>query len=161
PGPTGMGLLAACILFGLYFFPATLLTSLCAGSYLNLRPDRVIGVIRACGLGYWVSVIAFAVGGTVYLGAMGIVTFGFMSLFRGGAMAEKMLVLAGGSTTLLLGIYLMHFACWHLGLLARVNADRFPWILQRHIHSRRTDTLAQLEAARKAAKHADLLRANR
>jgi len=161
PGTAGTGLLAACVLFGFYFFPATLLTTLCAGSYLNLRPDRIIGVIRACGLGYWVSVIAFAIGGMVYLGSIGFVTFAFIHLFASGPIGDKMLALAGGSTTLLLGIYLMHFACWHLGLLTRVNADRFPWVLQRHVHSRRTDTLAQLEAARKAARHADLLRANR
>ena len=63
--------------------------------------------------------------------------------------------------TLVLGIYLFHFACWHLALLYRGNHDRFPWILQRHTQSRRTDTLAQLEAARKAARHHDMLRRNR
>ena len=48
-GPAGDGLVITLILFGLYVFPGALMTTLVAGSYLNLRPDRVIGVIRACG----------------------------------------------------------------------------------------------------------------
>jgi hypothetical protein len=69
--------------------------------------------------------------------------------------------IAIGSPALLLGIYLFHFACWHLGLLYRANHERFPWILQRHVQSRRTDTLAQLELARKNAQRLDALRRNR
>ena len=63
PGPVGTGLLASCMIFGLYFFPAILVTALNGDTYLNLRPDRIIGVIRACGSGYLASVIAFTVGG--------------------------------------------------------------------------------------------------
>jgi hypothetical protein len=161
-GPVGAAFLLTCILFGLYFFPAVLMTSLIGGSYLNIRPDRIVGVIRACGRGYLASVIAFTIGGAVYLSGIGLVCFGFLKLFeKASEKPAAMLGMGIGSPTLLLGIYLFHFACWHLGLLYRANHDRFPWILQRHTHSRRTDTLAQLEAARKAARRHDALRRNK
>jgi hypothetical protein len=147
--------------FGVYFFPAVLITTILAGSYLNLRLDRLIGVIRACGAGYWLSVIAFAVGGTIYLGAIGLLKDAASALFATSVLRIPLIGFAIGSPTLLLGIYLFHFACWHLALLYRGNHDRFPWILQRHVASRRTDTLAQLEAARKAAKRLDALRKNK
>jgi hypothetical protein len=159
-GPAGTGFFITCLLFGLYLLPAVLMSSLIAGTYLNLRPDRVIGVIRACGAKYWVSVIGFAIGGAVYLVAMRIVNFGTLGLFAPG-LKVTLLGWGIGSPALLLGIYLMHFACWHLGLLYRANHERFPWILQRHVHSKRTDTLAQLEAARRNARRIDALRKNK
>jgi hypothetical protein len=159
-GQAGVALLITCILFGIYFFPGVLLTSLMAGSYLNMRPDRIIGTIRALGAKYLVSVFAFVIAGTIYLAGVGIVNVGARGLMAPG-MKIAFMGFAIGSPTLLLGIYLMHFACWHLGLLYRANQDAFPWILQRHVHTQRTDTLAQLEAARKAAKQLDALRRNR
>jgi len=33
----------------------------------------------------------------------------------------------------LMGIYLMHFACWSLGAMYRLHHDQFPWVMQRHI----------------------------
>jgi len=149
------------IVFGVYFFPAVLMTTLLAGSYLNLRLDRLVGVIRACGVSYWLSVVAFAIGGAVYLGAIGLLRNAAAGLFGTSVIRIPLIGFAIGSPTLLLGIYLFHFACWHLALLYRANHDRFPWILQRHVASRRTDTLAQLEAARKAAKRLDALRKNK
>jgi hypothetical protein len=160
-GPAGTGLLVACVLFGLFFFPAALLSALTGATYLNLRPDRIIGVIRACGAAYWVSVIAFAVSGVIYIGAIGVLDIALVSMISWQSRTETIISMAIAWTALLLGIYLFHFACWHLGLLYRAHHDEFPWVLQRHVYSRRTDTLAQLEAARKAAKHADLLRVNR
>ena len=152
PGPVGTGLLASCMVFGLYFFPAILVTALNGDTYLNLRPDRVIGVIRACGSGYFASVIAFTVGGAIYLGGIGLLDISIAKFFLHPSMlsgSTPMFGIAIGSPALLLGIYLFHFACWHLGLLYRANHERFPWILQRHVQSRRTDTLAQLELARR------------
>ena len=160
-GPVGMGLLISCVAFGVYFFPAVLMTALIAGSYLNLRFDRIVGVIRSCGRGYWVSVIAFAFGGAVYLGAIGFVNNAVAGFFGHDGMRIPLIGVAIGSPGLILGIYLFHFACWHLGLLYRANHDRFPWVLQRHVMSRRTDMVAQLEAARRAAQQLDALRAHR
>lgn len=159
-GPAGAGLLVTCILFGLYFFPAVLMTTLLAGSYLNVRPDRVIGTIRAMGPAYWISVFAFVICGSVYLTGIGICDFAVTKLFGKDPVSVPLIGLAIGSPTLIIGVFLFHFACWNLALLYRGNQDKLPWILQRHVHSRRTDTLAQLEAARKAAQRHDALRAN-
>jgi hypothetical protein len=154
-------LLASCILFGLFFFPAVLMTTLNGDSYLNLRFDRVVSVIRICGAGYWLSFLAFTIGGGIYLMAIGLVNASIMWLFIHGSVHAPIVGLSVGTPALLLGIYLMHFACWHLGLLCRTNRDQFPWALQRHVSSRRTDTLAQLEAARRAAIQHDALKKNR
>jgi hypothetical protein len=159
-GMVGQALLFTLILFGVFFFPAALMTSVIAGSYLNMRPDRIIGVVRGCGPRYMVAVISFAVAEVIYLAGIGIVNIGTISLMRPG-MHYVFLGFSIGSPVLLVGIYLMHFACWHLGLLYRGNHDSFPWILQRHVYSKRTDTIAQLEQARKMARRHDLLQKNK
>jgi hypothetical protein len=160
-GPAGTGLLVALTLSGLFFFPAVLLTTQTAGTYLNLRPDRVIGVIKACGHGYWVSVLAFGITAPIYLGSVVGVIASIATLFKPGPMSMTMVALGMTSLALIAGIYLMHFTCWHLGMLYRANYPRFPWILQRHVYSRRTDTLAQLEQARLAARHMAALQKSR
>ena len=48
-GQVGAAFFVTSLLFCFFFFPALLLTALLGESYLNLRPDRVIGTIRACG----------------------------------------------------------------------------------------------------------------
>jgi hypothetical protein len=159
-GPAGTGLLITCFFFGIYFFPAVLMTTLLAGSYLNVRPDRVIGTVRALGPAYWVSVFAFVISGSIYLAGIGICNFAVTGFFAKQAVSIPVIGFAIGSPTLLLGVFLFHFACWNLALLYRGNQEKLPWVLQRHVHSRRTDTLAQLEAARKAAQRHDALRAN-
>jgi hypothetical protein len=34
---------------------------------------------------------------------------------------------------LILGIFLMHWFCWYLGLMYRAHQEQFPWVLQRHV----------------------------
>ena len=49
---------------------------------------------------------------------------------------------------LMIAIYLAHFFCWHLGLIYREHANRFPWILQRHVSARVQDELQRAAAIR-------------
>ena len=145
-GQVGAAFFVTCLLFCFFFFPALLMTALLGESYLNLRPDRVIGTIRACGASYWIAVIAFAVGGVIYLGSNGVMTIALVSMLLWKNSHQTVVWMAIAWSSLLLGVYFFHFACWYLGMLYRANHEKFPWILQQHIHSRRTDTLAQLEA---------------
>jgi hypothetical protein len=38
---------------------------------------------------------------------------------------------------LLASVYVLHFFCWHLGMLYRANHATFPWLAQRHIKTER------------------------
>ena len=123
---------------------------------MNLRVDRLIGVIRDCGAGYWISVLSFTIATPIYLFAMFGLDRAIALLFQSKAFGTSFLGILIFMPALLLGIYLYHFCCWFLGLLYRANHPRFPWVLQRHVYSRRTDLLAQLEAARAASRLAVL-----
>src|SRR4051812_12773923 len=57
-------------LAGTLAFPAILLTTTTSGSILNLRPDRVIGVARACGIAYVFMLFGWIVSIGVYLFAV-------------------------------------------------------------------------------------------
>ena len=37
---------------------------------------------------------------------------------------------------LVIGVYMMHYFCWYLGLIYRDYHEVFPWVLQRHIPTR-------------------------
>lgn len=124
---------------GTLAFPAILLTTTTSGTVLNLRPDRVFGVIKHCGAAYVFMLVGWVVAFGVYL--MSIV---------GAEMALVALTvprpIAGAPTTwfdivfhwalqyplLLVGIYLMHAYAWYLGLQYRKHHADFPWVLQRY-----------------------------
>jgi hypothetical protein len=38
---------------------------------------------------------------------------------------------------MVVGIYLFHWFCWRLGLLYRQHHEKFPWILQQHVRSKK------------------------
>jgi hypothetical protein len=121
-------------LAGSFVFPAVLLTTTTSGTMLNLRPDRVWGVIQRIGSRY-IGIVALFIGsllvyGTgMFAGAWGTAHFidprGFNDL---GILGSNTL----GLPLLLIGIYLMHLACWELALLYRAYQPQFPWVLQRH-----------------------------
>lgn len=129
-------------MIGSFFFPVVLLTMTTSGTIMNMRPDRVFGVIRIIGASY---ILLFSVmfAALVTYG-IGLQRFQFDSLL--------LFVPASAATrfrstvpwwfepwitypALLAGIYLMHFFCWSLGAMYRLKHERFPWILQRHIRS--------------------------
>jgi hypothetical protein len=116
------------LLLGTLFFPAIFLTLTSSGSILNLRPDRVMGVVGHCGLRYIISVILAGLALAAYVPAA--VLSAMLPAVPAG-------VLPIGSTAacyllLIIGIYLAHLFCWHLGTLYRRYHEQFPWILQRY-----------------------------
>jgi hypothetical protein len=145
------------ILLGSFVLPAVLLTLSTSGTPANLRPDRVIGVIAACGVNYFLSVALLV--GAYFAYRLGLWRFMYDSLslftFRnapGGATAwwfEPWIAYPA----LLMGVYLAHWFCWSLGAAYRAHHDQFPWILQRHVATRFRDrtTLPAQQAAQRTA----------
>jgi hypothetical protein len=129
--------------------PALLLTTNLSGSTLNLRPDRVLGVMRTCGLHYFGVVIAGAIAFPIYfVGWIGICVSLLDAFVGAGSNVALLLEFVGipesiarnvflswliVPAALLVGIYLMHYFCWYLGLLYKAHHDQFPWVLQRYI----------------------------
>lgn len=118
---------------GSVFFPAVLLTLTTSGSALNLRPDRVMGVIGECGMRYFVSVLLWMVT-TITYGPAIINSTMLLSIGKPTAAPRLIPTMSGPLSYVMLfvGIYFAHLFCWHLGLLYRGRNERFPWILQRH-----------------------------
>jgi hypothetical protein len=105
-----------------------LLTTNLSGSTLNLRPDRVLHVIRICGVHYVLVTLLWAVTWPIYaLGWLGF-CLALLRSFLGSASTasgfyvEWMIVLPA----LVAGIYLMHYFCWYLGLLYKAHHAEFP-----------------------------------
>ena len=121
-------------LAGTLLFPAVVLTLATSGSSFNLRPDRIMESIRICGARYLLPLIAWVLALPLYL--MGI--FGISSsvvALVGGTIKSGGLSKVAGLTflPLVLGVYLMHYFCWEIGLLYRLHHEQFPWLFQRHI----------------------------
>lgn len=122
-------------IIGTIIGPAVLLTTNLSGSTFNLRPDRVLNVMRICGIHYVAVTLVWAVTWPIYFfGWLGF-CFALLRLFLGpayvggGLFTEWALVLPA----LVVGIYLMHYFCWYLGLLYKAHHLEFPWVLQRFI----------------------------
>jgi hypothetical protein len=138
-------------MFGTALAPAILLTTNTSGSTFNLRPDRVMSVIRACGPHYFIVTLLWAVTCPVYaLGWLGS-CLALLNAFIGiggaealGSLMENNFGVPRGITdnllmnwlmvlpALAIGIYLMHYFCWYLGLLYKAHHEEFDWVLQRH-----------------------------
>jgi hypothetical protein len=121
---------------GTFMAPAVMLTTITSGSVINLRPDRLLGVIRACGGGYLWLLIMYVVAGWIYLFSFNLTLDGFTVIFSGasGAPTGGGFLLAHGVRVaiplLLVGIYLMHAFCWYVGRAYVKHHDEFPWALQ-------------------------------
>ncbi len=123
---------------GLFFLPAVLLTNVTGGTWLNLRPDRVLGVVRAAGGQYVVSVVGAVLALATIAGGLLAVSVAIWNAFAntdyGGWLNHWFVAFP----LLLIGVYLTHAWAWHLGLIYRARYERFPWVMQRHISTRRT-----------------------
>ena len=138
PMPVALSLAAVPFLIGTFFFPAIILTLQTSGSIANLRPDRVLGVIRQTASRYIAVVLMFAFAIIPYVVAMDSLC---------ATVLEKTLFGAGiafpgvrpsiALPMLCIGIFLMHAFCWELGLLYRVDGDRFPWVGRYHVRENR------------------------
>jgi hypothetical protein len=121
------------VMLGTILFPAILLTLLTSGSLLNLRPDRLLGLMGASAKAYALLVVGWLAAAGTY--AAGIISFDrciVFSLFTQGYQVARWAWVVSASL-LLFGIYAMHAFCWELGLLYRLKNAAFPWLFQRHI----------------------------
>ncbi|MDB5333778.1 MAG: hypothetical protein JWP03_4929 [Phycisphaerales bacterium] len=127
-------------LAGTFALPALLLTLLTSGSYSNLRPDRVLGVIRACGSRYFGVALLFLLAVIPYVWAMGGITIGAVRRAEGTVNLPMWVTNPGMITAFfVIGIFLMHLFCWHVGLLYRVNHREFPWVGRYHVRGPREE----------------------
>lgn len=136
-------LAGAALLLGGYFLPAVALTLVTSGSAIpNLRPDRLLGLIRTCGAGYNLSVFLWYLASGLYLYTMFSpwLAEAVAQRHRWGTLLDHYAIVL---PLVYVAIHAMHLFCWHLGLLYRRRHDRFPWVLQRHVATNPTATAYQ------------------
>lgn len=130
--PAARPVAAAMLLLGGLLFPATLLAAGGTNSLSNLRPDRVLNVIRWSGGTYWVLAAVTTVTVPVYLFAVtraDMVSPMLVDTAAAGALWDL------GWTPLVrlplgvLAVYAFHGVCWRLGQLYRQHhlAYGFAW----------------------------------
>jgi len=117
---------------GTMLFPAVFLTASTSGTVFNMRPDRVLGVIRVCWAEYLPMVLLWGVAAGVYAVSLAAVTAHAMTIMRPRGPIALPIPLVFFYATLLVGVYLMHLFCWYLGLLYRKHQPEFPWVFQHH-----------------------------
>jgi hypothetical protein len=131
---------------GTLLFPAVLLTTATSGSVFNLRPDRVISVIRCCGSAYTGTVLMWAVAAGLYGVGLYGVSAQAAAMVKWGQPQLPIAPLVA-YPVLLAAIYMMHLFVWHLGLLYRQHQPQFPWVLQQHNWSMKDEK--ELQALRR------------
>jgi len=122
-------------LVGAFLFPAIALTTVTGTTILNLRPDRVGSVIKQCGIAYPASVILFllaAIPSTYYIAGELLFRLVFVGPFFERINSPVLML-----PLMMVSVYLLHFFCWHLGMMYRANHDQFPWLAQRHVKTDR------------------------
>ena len=144
-GLLGMALYAA---MGTFLFPAVLLTLQAGGTILNLRPDRVLAVIGACGSGYLFAVVLWVLTAAVYLWGFLGTTFAIAELTRPSDLPRWLTSWPIVLPALIAGIFLMHYFCLALAMLYRAHFGAFPWVLQRHVRTRPMQPLPGLPPRR-------------
>lgn len=142
-----VGVMLILELVGSIFLPAVLLTTVTGASLANLRPDRVLKVIYICGGDYLLSVGIFLLAmfpSSLYLAASAIMPKDLQEFIAPKLAANYVML-----PLTALSVYLMHFFCWHLGILYREHNGEFPWVLQRHDSNRRDPVYAPPRSSRK------------
>jgi len=159
-----LGLLEELVYFSLsvagsFFFPAVWLTTLTSGTTANLRPDRVMGVITSIGPKYlWLCLLWMA---SAVLTLWAFAGPGFIPMRFLGYAAQWLANWKGIHVFSITGsIYGMHLLAWQLGLIYRTHHHIFPWVMQRHVSTRK-DTARILEARRREAAIRKQLEKNR
>jgi len=146
--PLRFPLIIVGLCIGTVFFPAICLTATTSGTMINLRPDRVFGVMYTCGGRYIVAMLLWPITVALYLYGLAATTFLTIRQFLPSAPKipwyfDPPLAVIG----MLGGIYLAHYFCVYLGLLYRAHHDAFPWAFQRHIPTKLLDRLKSKEDA--------------
>jgi hypothetical protein len=139
-GPLTRSYMLVMELIGSFFLPVVLLTTVTGITYANLRPDRLLKVIRICGGDYLLSVGVFLFAlfpEALFLAAGAILPPDVRDTIKSNINQPRLLV-----PLMAFSVYWMHFFCWHLGLMYREHQEEFPWILQRHVSIRRDPVMA-------------------
>jgi hypothetical protein len=122
-------------LVGIIFFPACLLIATTSGSLTNLRPDRVLGTIFRIGPRYGFFVILYIVALVPYLVGFIAAVSQFGSLFINGPSVKWLFAGLLDYAIMSVGIFLMHYFAWLLGLSYRSEHNSFPWVLQHYVRT--------------------------
>ncbi len=139
---------AITLLWAVVTLPALLVTTTTSGTFLNLRPDRVLGVIRAGGPTYiWLCILGVAAVASYGFGFVGVGTW--MGKGTGSSPAWTHTSISFPLWTV--GIFLMHLFCYQLGLYYREHHNSFNWAYQRHRKLKPEEEMA-IRAARRAVR---------
>jgi len=148
-GDTSPGKAVALLLLagGAVLFPAVAITFV-AGDLGDLQPNRIFGMIGACGRSYIFLIFTFVLAAAVY--ALGLILSQFLPIVD---MIPALQRLSGwrwrlGYPLLTAGIYLMHWFCWSAGLVYRQHREEFPWTWQRFFRNHASKTVDLVRAAR-------------
>lgn len=135
--PEGAFFSGTFFMLGTVLFPAVLLTITTSGSIANLRPDRVLGLIRVSGGYYIASVVEWIVVCVLYTASVAAMIIVCAATFsRGGRSSFGTIRMSWWLPTMIgltSSIYLVHLFLWHLGLLYRGKGSAFPWIYQHQV----------------------------
>ena len=145
-----MLLLALLVVFaamGTFCFPAVLLTLCASGTIYNLRPDRVLRLIAISGPVYFFLMLLWMLTLATYGWGYAATNMALGRLMSGGSGPNLLFGWPVATSALVVGIFLMHYLCYALGLLYRIHHQDFPWILQRH--ERTTPMLPQTPPPRR------------
>jgi hypothetical protein len=115
--------------------PAVLLTTVAGSTLENLRPDRVLGVIIHCGVEYLISIGAYLL--AVLSAALVLIPPPAVAVLVQNPVLIRLREPYFFMPLITVSVYLGHYFAWHLGLMYRAHHDDFPWILQRHVPTRR------------------------
>jgi hypothetical protein len=138
---------------GTFVFPAILLTLQTSGTILNLRPDRVLAVIAACGRDYLLTLIIWVIAGALYAWGWIGTSVSMVALIAPTPLPPWLTSLTLTAGVLALGVFMMHYFCMTVGLLYRLHYDRFPWVLQRHISTRKAGETVGLPPSRRRGRN--------
>lgn len=146
-------------ILGTFFLPAVLLTLSTSGTPVNLRPDRVVGVIGALGVRYFALVLLMSVAVTLY--GLGLwrtqvdCAWMFMPRRFSGFSAQVPWWFEHwfAYPAFLAGVFVTHWFCWALGAAYRGRHEQFPWVFQRHVATRFRDRTTLPAAARTASQN--------
>lgn len=145
--PVRVAIAAALELPGLFLIPGVLLTMMTSGTILNIRPDRLLQTIRICGARYASPLLAWLIAAVTYGLGQTIVAMGVVR-FVGGQKSQSWLDhTLIGYPLLCVGLIVMHFFCFELGMLYRMHHSKFPWVLQRHEPVNQRSRTAAIRAA--------------
>jgi len=128
--PLEGGVITASVLLaiGWIFFPAVVLTTTTSGAYANLRPDRIMAVIGKIGPRYALLVVIYVIACALYLTGLVAVpaialAFAFSTQVHNFGYIEPSAI-----GILIVGIFLMHYFAWRLGICYRRLHQKFPWV---------------------------------